>query len=458
VLQAAPLIADLLAAAPRLKVLVTSRALLRLRGEHDVPVPPLTLPPRPPSSSPRRGKQNRSSASAWERAMEGEDGWRRLTQYEAVRLFIERAVAVKPDFQVTNANAPAVAEICHRLDGLPLAIELAAVRVRLLPPQAILERLVSRLQLLTGGARDLPNRQQTLRNAIAWSYDLLDPAEQALFRLLAVFVGGRTLEAIEAVCSEVRTENEELRNDRSEFSILHSQFSTLDGLASLVDKSLLYQVDSADSDPSWDEGGEPRFMMLETIWEYAQERLHASGEAEAARRAHAQYYLTLAEEVEPQLVGPNQGIWLDRLEVEHDNLRAALGWGIERDEAETALRLGAALWRFWTGMATPARAAGGWSRRWRRAPEPRSSGARAGCMRPVTWLETRVTTRERPSSTKRRWCSGANWATSAASPTRSTVWATPHSIWATTSAQPRSSRSAWRCSANWAISAMSRSS
>jgi predicted ATPase/class 3 adenylate cyclase/DNA-binding XRE family transcriptional regulator len=347
VLQAAPLIAELLAAAPRLKVLVTSRALLRLRGEHDVPVPPLTLPPRPPSSSPRRGKQNRSSASAWERAMEGEDGWRRLTQYEAVRLFIERAVAVKPDFQVTNANAPAVAEICHRLDGLPLAIELAAVRVRLLPPQAILERLVSRLQLLTGGARDLPDRQQTLRNAIAWSYDLLDPAEQALFRLLAVFVGGRTLEAIEAVCSELRIENEELRNDRSEFSILHSQFSILDGLASLVDKSLLYQVDNADSDPSWDEGGEPRFMMLETIWEYAQERLHASGEAEAARRAHAQYYLTLAEEVEPQLVGPNQGIWLDRLEIEHDNLRAALGWGIERDEAETALRLGAALWRFW---------------------------------------------------------------------------------------------------------------
>jgi predicted ATPase/class 3 adenylate cyclase/DNA-binding XRE family transcriptional regulator len=350
VLEAGPLIAELLAAAPRLKVLITSRALLRLRGEHDAPVPPLTLPPRPPSSSPIRRKDNRLSSSAWERALEGEDGWQRLTQYEAVRLFIERAVAVRPDFQVTNANAPAVAEICHRLDGLPLAIELAAARVRLLPPQAILERLVSRLQLLTGGARDLPDRQQTLRNAIAWSYDLLDPAEQALFRHLAVFVGGRTLEAIEAVCGALESGIGD-QEARIEIDLPIPDFRfpipLLDGLASLVDKSLLYQADSADSDLSWDEGGEPRFMMLETIWEYAQERLYASGEAEPARRAHAQYYLTLAEEVEPRLVGPNQGIWLDRLELEHDNLRAALGWAIEHDEAETALRLGAALWRFW---------------------------------------------------------------------------------------------------------------
>ena len=350
VLEAAPLIAELLAAAPRLKVLVTSRALLRLRGEHGVPVPPLALPPRPPSASPIRRKENRLSSLAWQRALEGEDGWQRLTQYEAVRLFIERAVAVKPDFQVTNANAPAVAEICHRLDGLPLAIELAAARVRLLPPQAILERLVNRLQLLTGGARDLPGRQQTLRNAIAWSYDLLDLAEQALFRHLAVFVGGRTLEAIEAVCRALEAGiGDQASRMEIDLPIADSRFPipVLDGLASLVDKSLLYLVDSAASDLSGDAGGEPRFMMLETIWEYAQERLQASGEAESARRAHAQYYLRLAEEVEPRLVGPKQGMWLDRLEVEHDNLRAALSWGIERDEAETALRLGAALWRFW---------------------------------------------------------------------------------------------------------------
>ncbi|MDQ5852092.1 MAG: tetratricopeptide repeat protein, partial [Chloroflexota bacterium] len=300
VLEAAPLVAELLGSAPQLEVLVTSRAPLRLAAEREYPVPPLTVP------DPKRLPELAS-----------------LSQYEAVALFIERAQAVKPDFQVTNTNAPAVAEICARLDGLPLAIELAAARSKLLPPQAMLARLSRRLKLLIGGARDLPARQQTLRRTIDWSYSLLEAPEQTLFARLAVFVGGRTLEAIEAVCNA----DGDLATDPFE------------GVASLLDKSLLQQAAGPE--------GEPRFVMLETIHEYAWERLQARGEADVLRQRHAEYFLALAERAEPELTGPLLGAWLLRLEAEHGNLRTALQWVLETGAVELALRLGGALWRFW---------------------------------------------------------------------------------------------------------------
>jgi predicted ATPase/class 3 adenylate cyclase len=300
VLEAAPMVSELLSAAPNLKVLATSRISLGLYGEYEYSVPPLDLPDL-------------------ERAPSVE----RLSQYEAVRLFVERAQAAKADFSVTNENAPAVAEICHRLDGLPLAIELAAARIKLLTPQAMLARLGNRLKLLTGGARDLPERQRTLRGTIRWSYELLEEGEKVLFARLAVFSGGGTLEAIEAICDA----EGDLPVD------------VLDGVSSLVDKSLLRQEE--------EEGGEPRFVMLETIYEYAREKLENSGEAETIKRAHAEYFLALAEKAEPKLTTAEQGAWLERLETEHDNLRAALSWSLGRKDQELALRLGGALWRFW---------------------------------------------------------------------------------------------------------------
>ena len=299
VLGAAQRGGKLLSACPKLKVLATSRSVLRVYGEQEYPVPPLELP------SPGR--------------LPPID---RLSQYEAVRLFIERAKAAKPDFSVTDGNAPAVAEICARLDGLPLAIELAAARIKLLTPSAMLERLGSRLKLLGGGARDLPERQRTLRGTIEWSHALLEEGEQMLFARLAVFSGGRTLEAIEAICDA-----------KGDLPV-----DTLDGVSSLLDKSLLRQEEGPE--------GEPRFVMLETIHEYARERLEASGEAEETRRLHAEYFLALAEEAEPELSGADQLAYLERLEAEHDNFRAALTWSLDK-EPETALRLASALARFW---------------------------------------------------------------------------------------------------------------
>jgi predicted ATPase/class 3 adenylate cyclase len=310
VLAAAPLVAEVLATSRSLKLLVTSRVALRLSTEYEYAVPPLSLP------DPRRLP---SIA--------------RLSQYEAVAFFIQRAQAVRHDFAVTSANAPAVAEICVRLDGLPLAIELAAARVKLLSPQALLQRLSSRLTLLTGGARDLPARQQTLRATIDWSYSVLDPAEQILFARLAVFVGGRTLEAVAAVCN-------------ADGDLVIDPF---DGVASLLDKSLLRQEDGPD--------GEPRFIMLETIHEYAHERLAASGEGSLLQGRHAEYFLTLAEQAEAELDGPRQVAWLNLLEAEHDNVRAALRHMLDHGNAEVAGRLCTALHRFWAihGHVTEAR-------------------------------------------------------------------------------------------------------
>ena len=304
VVPAAPFVSDLLAACSKLKVLVTSREVLHLSGEQSFPVPPLTLP---------EGKAQDSS---------GEDFVATLTQYEAVRLFIERARSVKPDFEVTSENAPAVAEICHRLDGLPLAIELAIARIRLLTPQKMLERLVNKLPLLTKGARDLPERQQTLQGAIAWSHDLLEESEKVLFRRLSVFSGGCSLEAAEEVC-----------NTEADLEI-----DVLDGIGSLVDKSLLRQEEVE---------GEARFVMLGTVREYGLERMSESGEEEALRRYHANFFLSLTEEEELRKL--DEVVRLDRMEVENNNIRAMLEWTLESGEVEEGLRSAVVLIEFWTG-------------------------------------------------------------------------------------------------------------
>ena len=317
---AAPEAAALLAAGSGVTVLATSREALRVAGEREHPVPPLGLPPLPGPSGP----PGTSAAPPPDPAA--------LSQYEAVALFVERAVAAKPGFAVTNATAPAVAELCHRLDGLPLAIELAAARVKVLSPPALLARLGDRLGVLTGGRRDAPARQQTLRAAIAWSYDLLAPAEQALFARLAVFAGGWTLEAAEAGVGGAPAAGAEPPVDG---------LDVLEGLASLVDKSLVRQAEAEGPE------AEPRFAMLETVREFARERLAAGGEAAALRRAHAAYYLALAEQAAPELEGPRQLTWLGRLEAEHENLRQALRWSQESGQAAPGLRLAAALWPFW---------------------------------------------------------------------------------------------------------------
>lgn len=313
-LPSAALVVELLAAAPRLAVLVTSRELLRLSGEHAFPVPPLSLPER------IRAGQRRPST----------DG---VIQSEAVKLFVARAQAANPDFQLSPVSVPVVAEICQRLDGLPLAIELAAVHSKLLPPQALLARLERCLPLLTRGARDLPIRQQTLRSTIDWSYGLLDPDEQTLFARLGIFAGGCTLEAAEAVCGV---------NSKPTAPVpcsLSPVPSVLDGLQSLLDKSLLRQWVAAD--------GEPRVGMLETLREYALDQLEQRGEREAIQRRHAGFFLRLMEQADPELRGPRQDTWLERLEQDHDNLRGVLRWALEAGEVELGLRMAGALGYFW---------------------------------------------------------------------------------------------------------------
>jgi predicted ATPase/class 3 adenylate cyclase/DNA-binding CsgD family transcriptional regulator len=310
VATAAPAVAELLAAPPRLKVLATSRSALNLYGEHEQPVPPLTLP-------------DRRVAPAAEHA----------TQFESVRLFVERAQAARPDFTLTDDNAAQVVEICHRLDGLPLALELAASRLRALPLAAMLGRLERRLPLLTGGPRDLPARQRTLRDTIAWSYNLLDEQEQTLFRRLAVF-SGCTLDGIEAVCCGPSSQP-----GATTIAAAPLDLDPLDGATPLVEKSLLRQEVTED--------GQPWYVMLETIREYGLERLAESAENDAIHRRYVWHYLRLAESAEPELAGPSQSVWLARLEREHDNLRAAIRWCETRGYAEPALRLALALWWFW---------------------------------------------------------------------------------------------------------------
>jgi predicted ATPase/class 3 adenylate cyclase len=299
VAEAAPMLEELLAAAPALKVMVTSRVVLSLRGEQEYLVPSLDMPD--PGHLP---------------------DVHALGRFEAVRLFCERALAVQPGFRLTEENAPAVAEIIARLDGLPLAIELAATRTKVLTPQAMLPRLQQRLSILTAGARTLPERQRTLRDAIAWSYDLLDAAERRLFARLSVFAGGWTLESAEVVC------------DPADLGL-----DVLDGLTSLVDKSLVRRTGPADA--------QPRFAMLETIREFGREQLRAGGDFDGVLRRHGDRFLDLAVEAEPHLTAADQGEWLDRCDSEHANIRAALRWAIEAGEVDRAQEAAGALWRFW---------------------------------------------------------------------------------------------------------------
>jgi predicted ATPase/DNA-binding winged helix-turn-helix (wHTH) protein len=286
VLPAATVVAEILEACPSFKILVTSRSCLRIYGEQEFPVTP-------------------------------------IAQNSAIELFAQRAAAVWPDFAITSENASAVQEICSRLDGLPLAIELAAARTKVLSPSAILDRLQSRLHLLTGGALDLPERQQTLRKTIDWSHGLLNEAERKLFRRLSVFVGGCTLEAAEAVCNTGRDLGVDL----------------FEGLSSLVSQNLVQRVDRTEA--------QPRFAMLETIREYALERLADSGENSSARRAHAAYCLVLAEEGNPELGPADRARWLSQCDVEIDNFRFALDWLFQSKDLDWGLRLCVALFRFW---------------------------------------------------------------------------------------------------------------
>jgi predicted ATPase len=301
VLAAAPLLAGLLAAAPGLVVLVTSRTVLRLSGEHEFAVPPLPVPPAGATPDPTD-----------------------LLRYASVSLFTERAHAAAPGFELTAGNAPAVAEICRRLDGLPLAIELAAARVRLLPPQALASRLDERFSLLTGGARDLPERQQTLRNTLEWSFGLLSASEQALFARLGVFAGSFSLPAAEAVGADAPEQDQ--------------AGPVIDTLGALVDSSLVRPESS---------GGEPRFGLLDTIREYALDRLREGGDWVQTHDRLAAYFLALAEPADADLAGPGQLAWLDRLETEHDNLWAAMSWLAGHGPLEQAVHLSTVTWRFW---------------------------------------------------------------------------------------------------------------
>lgn len=298
VVAAAPLLAALLEEQAGLRLLVTSRERLRLRGEHEMALAPLRLP----------DLHRLPSAEA-------------LAQNEAVSLLIARAQAIRPDFHLTEHNAAVVAEICARLDGLPLAIELAAARLRLLTPEALLAGLSIRLDLLGQGARDLPERQQTLRQAIGWSFRLLTEREQALFTRLSVFAGSFGLAAVQALYAEGT-----------------DQLSVMDELSGLVDKSLVRPVEP--------QAAEPRFQVLETIREFGAEALAQSGDGPTARSAHARHFLALAEAAESQITGPDQLPWLDRLEVDRDNLLAAFDWLLEQPDAAQALGLGCALRHF----------------------------------------------------------------------------------------------------------------
>ena len=288
VASAALQVTDLLAACPKLNVIVTSRVVLHVRGEQEFPVPPLAVPE--PTHLPDLVA---------------------LSRHEAVALFILRAQAVRPEFRLSTTNAPAIAEICARLDGLPLAIELAAARIKLFPPQALLARLGQRLAGLTSGPRDASARQQTLGNTLDWSYDLLTTQEQQLFRRLSVFVSGCTLEAVEAICAALGQDN--------------GAGQVLEGVSSLLDKSLLQRSELQEVDP--------HLVMLETIREYGMAALEVSGEMEITRQVHAEFYLRLAEEAEPELKGAQSVLRLERLKREHDNLRAVMQWLLERERA-----------------------------------------------------------------------------------------------------------------------------
>ena len=311
---AAPLIAELLAAAPGLVVLATSRSVLRISGEHEFPVPPLPVPPTGTGRDPAG-----------------------LQQYAAVRLFLDRAGAAAPGFALNRQNAPAVAELCRRLDGLPLAIELAAARIRLLPPRALLARLDQGMNVLTGGPRDLPERQRTLRNTLEWSFNLLSADEQRLFARLGVFAGTFGLPAAQSICTD-RVTGTDAGTDAEAGAPSDAAGTLMDTLSSLVDSSLVRPEPTDD---------EPRFRLLDTIRQYALERLREGDEWTRMHDRHAAYFLALAEPTATELAGPGQLAWLNRLEIRHDNLAAALSWLVDTGQTDSAVRMIGATWRFW---------------------------------------------------------------------------------------------------------------
>ena len=345
VIEAAPLVADLLAACPGLRVLVTSRARLHLSGEQVYPVPPLPTPD--PAHLPALAD---------------------LARVPAVALLVQRATSAAPDFALDAATAPAIATLCAHLDGLPLALELAAARLTVLSPDVLLRRLTPRLGLLSQGARDLPARHQTLRATLDWSYALLGPGAQAVFRRLSLCVGGCTLEAAEAVGAA--------GNDPASTPAIDD---VADRLGALIDQSLLHRESGTD--------GEARFGMLETVREYGLERLAEAGEVETVRRAHALCYLALAELAEPHLTGPEQAGWGERLERDHDNLRAALTWACAAGEATLGLRLAGALWRFWSGRGHLSE-----GRRWLRDTLALTGGDRVAAPEPEPTVQARALT------------------------------------------------------------------
>ena len=314
VLDAGPVIADLLRDVPGLSALVTSRAALRVSGEQEYPVPGLPVPP----DLSRLSQLELANLPAEARTIDADA----LSAYESVRLFIARATAVRPDFRVTNENAPAIAAITARLHGMPLPIELAAARIKLFSPEALRTRLEDQLTLLSAGARDLPERQQTLRGAIAWSYDLLDDGRRRLLDRLSMFEGGVELAAAEAVCGPA-----------SELGV-----EVVDGLVDLADQSLVRSLETS---------GDPRFQMLETIRDFAREQLAGRGETDAIAARHSAWFLDLAQRIAPALAGGEQRALLDQLEREHDNIRAVLDRATAAGDARTAIGLAFAVWRFW---------------------------------------------------------------------------------------------------------------
>jgi predicted ATPase/DNA-binding CsgD family transcriptional regulator len=342
VIPAAPLLADLMLNCPMLKLLVTSRESLSLRQERVFPVLPLGLPD-----------------------LKELPDTRSLSQFAAIDLFVQRTQAVKADFLLTEANASIVADICARLDGLPLAIELAATRMRLLSPQQLLVRLGQRLQVLTGGSSDLPVRQQTLRSTIKWSYDLLNVEEQRLFQILAIFVGGCSIEAVESVSESII------------LALGGEPLNVLDACISLLDKQLIQQRQQTD--------GDSRLYMLETIREFALECLFASNKADLVGEAHARYYQAFVEKSAPPVFDPEEMEWFDKLDQEQDNLRASLNWFIKQQDAEMALRLSGTLVRYW-GVRGYMHEARQWLEQALKMRESASMPAAANALSGAGWL------------------------------------------------------------------------
>ena len=415
---ASPIIANVLKALPRLHILATSRSPLRISGEQEYPLTGLPAP----IAMKRLGLMERERLTASQRRQDAAG----LGGYEAVILFVTRGAAVRPGFELTDGNAPDVAAIVARLDGIPLALELAAARLRYLTPAAIRERLEQRLDLPGAGAMDVPERQRTLRGAIEWSHDLLDERHRRLLDRLAVFSGGFDLDCAETVAGRSEDPGMDL----------------LDGLATLADQSL---VRTGDAD------GEPRFSLLEPIREFGLEQLEESGEAERLRERHAGAYLALAARLEPLLAGDDQRRWLDKLELEHDNIRAALDWSEGAEKPEIALALAAHSWRFWQKRAICGRRAGASTGCLRsRGPRPRRRCAPMRWRRPGVSRTGMATSRVRGRHTRRRSRSGAPPDPPRTSPTRCT---TSRSASPSAAARPprtaatpsRSSTRRWTC-------------